>query len=130
LQRAQRLARPGSQVVLLGDGFDCDPASEALLTLLARHCDVAAVLLSDALEHQAPPPARYALHSDSGRVQLDFAAPATRAQWAQWFDQRRERLVELLRRRSLGFTRLDTDAEPESALRDLQLQASRRRSAA
>src|SRR5262249_7882014 len=89
LQRAQRLARPGSQILLLGDGFDCDAASEPLLSLLARHCDVAAVLLSDPLEHQAPPPARYALHSDSGRMQLDFSGAATRERWLQHFDARR-----------------------------------------
>ena len=127
LQRAQRLARPGSQVVVLGDGFDCDTASESLLTLLARHCDVAAVLLSDVLEHQAPPPARYALHSDSGHVQLDFATPATRAHWAQWFEQRRARWIDLLRRRSLGYAMLDTHAEPEAALRSLLEQSARRR---
>jgi len=130
LQRAQRLARPGTQVVLIDDGFDCDAASEPLLTLLARHCEVAAVLLSDPLEHHAPPPARYALHSDSGRVQLDFGVPGTRAQWAQWFEARRAQWIEQLRRRSLGYTVLDTDAEPESALRALLAQAVRRRSAA
>jgi uncharacterized protein (DUF58 family) len=128
LQRAQRLARPGSQVILLGDGFDCDGASEPLLSLLARHCDVAAVLLSDVLEHSAPPPARYALHSDSGRAQLDFAAPATRAQWTAWFNARRAHLLDLLRRRALGYALLDTHAEPEAALRALLEQASRRRS--
>jgi len=130
LQRAQRLARPGSQIVLLGDGFDCDAPSESLLTLLARHCDVAAVLLSDVLEHQAPPPARYALHSESGHVQLDFGAAATRVHWTKWFEQRRARLVDLLRRRSLGSALLDTNAEPETALRSLLDQSARRRSVA
>jgi uncharacterized protein (DUF58 family) len=130
LQRAQRLARPGSQILLLGDGFDYDSASESLLTMLARHCDVGAVLLSDALEHHAPPPARYALHSDSGRVQLDFSAPATRAQWAQWFEARRAEWIDALRRRALGHTVLDTNAEPEAAMRALLEQAARRRSAA
>jgi uncharacterized protein (DUF58 family) len=129
LQRAQRLARPGTQVVLIGDGFDCDAGSEPLLSLLARHCEVAAVLISDPLEHHAPPPARYALHGDDGRVQLDFALPATRAQWAQWFEARRAKWIDQLRRRSLGHVVLDTDGEPESALRAL-LQQRRRRSAA
>jgi len=130
LQRAHRLARPGTQVVLIGDGFDSDAASEPLLTLLARHCDVAAVLISDPLEQHAPPPARYALHSDSGRVQLDFAAPSTRAQWAHWFQARRAQWIEQLRKRSLGHVDLATDAEPEAAVRALQQQAARRRSAA
>jgi uncharacterized protein (DUF58 family) len=130
LQRAQRLARPGSQVLLIGDGFDCDAASESMLTLLARHCDVAAVLISDRLEHDAPPPARYALHSESGRVQLDFSAPATRAQWTHWFEERRAQWIGQLRKRALGYTMLDTDGEPEAAMRALLQQAARRRSAA
>lgn len=128
LQRAQRLSRPGSQIILLGDGFDCDAASEPLLSLLARHCDVAAVLLSDVLEHSAPPPARYALHSDSGHVQLDFAAAATRAQWTAWFNAQRARWIDLLRRRSLGYALLETHGEPEAALRSLLEQSARRRS--
>jgi uncharacterized protein (DUF58 family) len=130
LQRAQRLARPGSQVLLIGDGFDCDAASESMLTLLARHCDVAAVLISDRLEHDAPPPARYALHSESGRVQLDFSAPATRAQWTHWFEERRAQWIGQLRKRALGYTMLDTDGEPDAAMRALLQQAARRRSAA
>ena len=130
LQRAQRLARPGSQVLLIGDGFDCDAASEPILALLARHCDVAAVLVSDPLEHHAPPPARYALHSESGHVQLDFSAPATRAQWARWFEDRRAHWIEQLRKRALGYTLLETHGEPEAAMRALLQQAERRRSAA
>jgi hypothetical protein len=130
LQRAQRLARPGSQVILLGDGFDCDPAAEQALSLLAEHCDVAAVVLSDPFELVAPPPARYALQSDAGRVLLDFGAKATRARWTQLFEERRQHLIEILRRRSLGCARLETQAEPETALRSLLgFDARRRRSA-
>jgi uncharacterized protein (DUF58 family) len=130
LQRTLRLARPGSQIILLGDGFDCDTACESPLSLLARHCDVAAVLLTDPLEHQAPPPARYALHGENGRVQLDFSAPRTRQDWLRWFAAHRELWTEQLRRRALGHVLLDTHAEPETALRALLEQASRRRSAA
>jgi hypothetical protein len=63
-------------------------------------------------------------------VQLDFTAPATRAQWAQWFEARRAQWIDVLRRRALGYTILDTHAEPEAAMRALLEQAARRRSAA
>ena len=43
LQRAHRLARPGTRVILLSDGFSADAAAEAPLSLLAEHCDVAAI---------------------------------------------------------------------------------------
>ena len=116
LQRAHRLARPGSRVILLTDGFAADAAAESPLSLLAEHCDVAAVLLSDALELAAPPPARYALRSDSGRVVLDFAAARTRARWPQLFAERREAMIGMLNRRALRWTSLDTHAEPDAAL--------------
>jgi uncharacterized protein (DUF58 family) len=119
LQRAQRLARPGTQVILLTDGFDCDAAAEPALSLLAAHCDVAAVLLTDPLEHAAPPPARYALQGEQGAVLIDFAAARTRARWPQWFDERRADFLGMLKRRALSCSALDTSAEPEAALRQL-----------
>jgi len=130
LQRAQRLARPGSRVILLGDGFDCDAATEPALSLLARHCDVGAVLLSDPLEHEAPPPARYALHSEQGQVLLDFSTATTRQRWTELFEARRAHWIDMLRRRSLRWTMLDTHAEPELALRSLLGQPARGRGAA
>ncbi|MGH8123562.1 MAG: hypothetical protein ACREPT_12415, partial [Rudaea sp.] len=129
LQRAQRLARPGAQIILLTDGFDCDAAAEPALSLLANHCDVAAVLLSDAIEHQPPPPARYALQGESARVLLDFSAPRTRMRWPALFDERREQLVGMLKRRALNSAVLDTHAEPEPVLRALLGFDARRRKA-
>ena len=116
LRRAHRLARPGSRVILLTDGFSADVAAEAPLTLLAQHCDVAALLLTDPLEQHAPPPARYALHSESGQVLLDFSAARMRASWPQLFAERRQGFIDMLKRHGLGWTLLETAAEPEVAL--------------
>jgi uncharacterized protein (DUF58 family) len=116
LRRAHRLARPGSRALLLTDGFAADAAAESSLALLAEHCDVAALILCDPLERHAPPPARYALHTDSGQVLLDFSAARTRARWPQLFVERRQGFIEMLKRRGLGWTLLDTSAEPEPAL--------------
>ena len=116
LQRARRIARPGSRVILLSDGFSADPAAEAPLSLLAEHCDVAAIILADPLEQAPPPPARYAVHGEAGNVLLDFAAHRLRERWPQLFAERREALLAMLRRRALRSTVLDTRAEPENAL--------------
>jgi hypothetical protein len=129
LQRAQRLARPGTQVILIGDGFDCDAAAEPALSLLAAHCDVAALCLSDPLEHLAPPPARYALQGEQGPVLIDFAAQPTRARWPQLFDERRADFLAMFKRRALDATVLDTSAEPEGALRQLLGFDARRKKA-
>ncbi|WP_018971509.1 DUF58 domain-containing protein [Rudaea cellulosilytica] len=119
LQRARRLGHPGTQVILFTDGFDCDEAAEPALTMLAEHCDVAAVILSDPLEHVAPPPARYALQGEGGPVLIDFSAQQTRARWPAWFEEQRGGFLAMLKRRALNSTVLDTSAEPEAALRSL-----------
>jgi uncharacterized protein (DUF58 family) len=129
LQRAQRLARPGTQIILLSDGFDCDAAAEPALSLLAEHCDVAAVVLSDPIEHLPPPPARYALQGQDGPVLLDFAAQRTRARWPALFDERRADFIGMLKRRALNSAVLDTHAEPESVLRFLLGFDARRKKA-
>jgi uncharacterized protein (DUF58 family) len=129
LQRAQRLARPGTQIVLIGDGFDCDEAAAPALSLLADHCDVAAVLLSDPLEHRAPPPARYAVQSDSGRALLDFAVAGTRSRWPQLFDERRAAFMQMFKHRGLRCAVLDTSEEPENVLRTLLGFDARRKKA-
>jgi hypothetical protein len=129
LQRAQRLARPGTQIVLLGDGFDCDEATAQALSLLADHCDVAAVLLSDPLEHSAPPPARYAVQSDSGRALLDFSVARTRSRWPQLFDERRAAFTQMFKRRALRCAVLDAADEPENVLRTLLGFDARRKKA-
>jgi len=119
LQRLRRLARPGSRVLLLTDGFSADAAAEAPLSLLAAHCDIAAMLLSDPLERQAPPPGRYALQSESTRFVLDFGAARTRQLWPQLFAQQRQLLIDMFKRRGLSWTELDSAREPEPALERL-----------
>ncbi|MGH8090271.1 MAG: DUF58 domain-containing protein, partial [Rudaea sp.] len=56
LQRTRRLARPGSRVILISDGFSADADAQGPLSLLADHCDVAAIVLEDRLEIAAPAP--------------------------------------------------------------------------
>ncbi len=116
LQRAHRLARPGSRVILLTDGFSADPAAEAPLSMLAEHCDVAAILLSDPLELSAPPPARYAVQGSAGKVLLDFGIERVRTSWPLLFAERRDAMIAMLKRRALRWALLETRAEPESAL--------------
>ncbi|MEO8802823.1 MAG: DUF58 domain-containing protein [Rudaea sp.] len=116
LQRAHRLARPGCRIVLLTDGFSADAEAQAPLSMLAAHCEVVTILISDPLEQAAPPPARYAMRSESGLVTLDFAAAKTRKQWLELFARRRERMIDMLKRRALRWTQLETQEEPDAAL--------------
>jgi uncharacterized protein (DUF58 family) len=125
LQRVRRLARPGSRVLLLSDGFSADASAEGPLSLLAEHCDVAALLLTDPLEQAAPPPGRYALRSEGAQVVLDFGAVRTRQSWPRLFAEQRQQFIDLLKRRGLAWSELQTAAEPEAALERL-LEQNRR----
>ena len=116
LLRARRLARPGSRVILISDGFSADDAAQGPLSLLADHCDVAALVVEDALELAAPAPGRYVLRGDSGRMLLDFAAARTRADWQRWFARRRACLADLFAKRALRRIPLQTHEEPDAAV--------------
>jgi uncharacterized protein (DUF58 family) len=116
LQRARRLARPGSRVILVSDGFSADADAQGPLSLLADHCDVAAIMLEDRLEIAAPAPGRYALRGESGRVLLDFTASRTRADWQRWFQQQRAHLLDLFAKRALRTITLETHEEPDAAV--------------
>lgn len=116
LQRARRLARPGCRVIVLSDGFSADDDARGPLSLLADHCDVATIVLEDALELAAPTPGRYALRGDSGRVLLDFAAARTRNDWQGWFRQKRAHLIDLFAKRALRWVALQTHEEPDAAV--------------
>jgi uncharacterized protein (DUF58 family) len=116
LKRARRLAKPGTRVLLLSDGFSADADALAPLSLLAQHCDVAAVILSDTLELSAPPPGRYAVRSGGNTRLFDFARANVREQWSQTFAERREGLLGLLQKRALPSIRIDTRDEPDRDL--------------
>jgi uncharacterized protein (DUF58 family) len=124
LQRARRLARPGSRVIVLSDGFSAGDGAQGPLSLLAEHCDVAAIVLGDALELAAPIPGRYALHGEQSEAMvLDFAAARTRSDWQRIFERKRAGLIERFDKRGLRWVMLSTRDEPDTAVAQLLGQA-------
>lgn len=128
LERTRRLARPGTLVILLTDGFCSDEAAEAPLARLAGHGDVRLVLLTDALELQAPPRGRYAVEVGGQRRWLDFGG-AVDTRWTDAFRTRRERLLQQTRRLGIGSLTLDTRDDLTRCLAPLGLALATRRSA-
>lgn len=128
LERARRLARPGTLIVLLTDGFSADAAAEAPLARLANHGDVRIVVATDALEMHAPPRGRYAVEVGGTRRIIDFGGSAD-ARWTQAFEQRRETLLRQARRLGVGVLMLDTRDDPARSLAPLSLALSTRRRA-
>jgi uncharacterized protein (DUF58 family) len=107
MSRLRRLLRPGMRLVLLTDGFSTDAEAAQLLPQLAGRHEIAVVLLRDALELQAPPPGRYALHLGAARRILDFSDRDVRTAWAERFAASREELRALCKK--LGLRVIDLD---------------------
>ena len=66
----RRVARPGSLVVILSDFIGISRAAQSYLSSVARHNEVLAVVLSDPLERELPPPGRYRLVSDGDELAI------------------------------------------------------------
>lgn len=128
LERARRLARPGSLIVLLTDGFSSDAAAEAPLARLAGHGDVRLLLMTDALELAAPPRGRYAVALGGVRRWLEFDTAGTETQWTDAFRQRRELLLQQARRLGVTPIAVDTRDDLTRCLAPLGLALATRRS--
>lgn len=128
LERTRRLARPGCLILLLSDGFSGDAAAEAPLARLAAHGEVRLLLLTDALETQAPPRGRYAVEVAGQRRWLEFGG-RTDARWTDAFRERRELLLQQTRRLGIGTLALDTRDDLARSLASLGLALATRRNA-
>ncbi len=119
LERARRIARPGTRVVLLTDGASWDERAEGLIARLRRHCDMAMCLISDTLERTPPPPGRYRLEDGTHRVELDMGRTAVRDRWLSHFSAIHERAVSAAGRCGMPWVEVDAAEDPVAPLRRL-----------
>ncbi len=68
LRRLRPWLRRASRVVIISDGFSCDPAARALLGELARRAATFMVLVADPLELALPPIGTYPVEHDGRRA--------------------------------------------------------------
>jgi uncharacterized protein (DUF58 family) len=130
LERTRRLARPGTLVIILTDGFSTDAAVEPVLARLREHCEVRILQCTDALEMSAPPAGRYLFVHGATRRVVEFGSPSADAHWVDAFRAQRERLADYARRFGIPSTNIDTRDELGGRMAPLVLAlAARRRSA-
>lgn len=115
LERARRLLRPGSRVLVLADAGSIAAVPEEAWPALSIHHDVVVVLVEDPLERR-PPSQRLPLLSDGRRIEPDLADADLRRRWLDVFDGEAQRVVERLRARGVRAERLSTDAPSQSWL--------------
>jgi uncharacterized protein (DUF58 family) len=111
LERARRLLRPGTRMILLSDGFSADEAAWPVLARCASRHELGCVLVSDVLEQSPPPPDRYAIRTEQGRRQIDLTQAAARTRWAQPFALVRERVRREFTRMGARVIELATDSD-------------------
>jgi uncharacterized protein (DUF58 family) len=112
----RRVARPGSLVVILSDFLGINRAAQSYLSSVARHNEVLAVVLSDPLERELPPPGRYRLVRDDDELAIDTHAQAARRDYRHAFETRAHELEHFCQRYGIHLMPLSTDDDPVSAL--------------
>jgi len=71
LRRAREVLRPGSLAILLCDERALTDAAEQQLSLLARHCDLLLLPVSDPLDHALPAAGLLRFEQRGARLELD-----------------------------------------------------------
>lgn len=112
----RRVARPGSLVVILSDFLDFNRAAQSYLSSVARHNEVLAVFLNDAIERRLPPPGRYRLVTEDDELAIDTFANRSRVQYAQAFEARRQQLETFCQRYGVHLMSMSTEDDPVTTL--------------
>lgn len=117
LARLSRVARPGTLVLLISDFHDLDEAAEREIGRLARRCDVACLLIHDALETAVPESGDYRISDGQDVLRLPTESAAWRSEYAERFAERRVRLEQVCASRGAAFFALRTGDDCQSMLR-------------
>ena len=116
LLRLQRVARPGSLIFLLSDFRNLGARAQPALAQLARHSDLFAVLFSDPLEQELPPPGRYRVQLSGGPREFDAGDQTARVHYRDGFRARQQGLKELAARSGFYLLECRTQDSPLQVL--------------
>ncbi len=109
----RRIAKPGSIIYLLSDFYGSEhPQVREHLHALARHCEVNALFIYDALERELPPPALYAVTNGSARVTLDSGDRRVREHHRHAFEKHLQHTRQLLQALAIPMFEISTDEPP------------------
>ncbi|MBB1073804.1 DUF58 domain-containing protein [Rhodoferax sp. 4810] len=126
LARLLRVARPGSQVILLSDFHHLTADVGQTLQRLARHTDLRAVQLIDPLELKPPPPGQYAIRTAAGGGIIDTHSRVARQRYVAQLQQAQARLETLMAQSGVALVRVLTSDDAVSAFAQLARATPRR----
>ncbi|WP_338042905.1 DUF58 domain-containing protein [Oleiagrimonas citrea] len=119
LHRVRRLARNGSQVLLISDGESVDDDARAAMAALRRQASIRVLVIADVLESTLPPAGRYPVAWQETVRTLDLQSRAARAQFREALGRAPRALQNLARELQIPCRRIDTVDEPITAVAQL-----------
>ncbi|MGH8156720.1 MAG: DUF58 domain-containing protein [Rhodanobacter sp.] len=119
LTRAGRVLHGASRVLLISDGFSCDASARQRLLDLTRHAGVSVLVVADALELALAPPGRYPLEHAGERSEVVLQSDRQRHDFQRALGAGPARLGELAQSLNLRCSRIDTVADPLTAITGL-----------
>lgn len=106
LQRARRVVRPGSLLVIISDCYAMDDASELQLRRLREHNDILVYHLCDPLELAPPKPGLYPItNGQKGRI-LDLFESRELTSYRHYCEQRLQNIQAPLRRLQIPYAQV------------------------
>lgn len=115
----RRVTHPGSLVIIISDFIGLSRSAMSHLTGIARHNEVLAILLSDPLERELPPPGRYRLVSHDEEMAIDTYARGARSDYRNAFEERRHEFETFCYRYGIHLMPLSTDDDPVQYLQKM-----------
>lgn len=108
LGRLQRVARPGSLLILISDFKYLNETAVACLAHLARHCNILLIHISDPIEQALPVNGRYHLNDGKREINLDTHDKNLREHYAERFTAHAQYLQQLCKKYALHYLHLST----------------------
>ncbi len=119
LARASRVLHGASRLLLISDGFSCDPAARQRLLDLTSRTGVSVLVVADALELTPPPAGRYPLEHEGERREVLLQTQRQRADFQRAMGAGPARLGALATSLGLRCNTIDTTADPLDAVTSL-----------
>jgi uncharacterized protein (DUF58 family) len=117
LRRAREVLRPGSLAIVLCDERALNDSAEQQLSLLARHCDLVLLPLSDPLDHALPAAGLLRFAEADALLELDTHDTELRRAYREQAEARRARWQRLAQKLGVPLLSLSTQDEMVEQLR-------------
>lgn len=121
----RRVTHPGSLAVIISDFTGFSRNARAYLAGVARHNEVLAIVVSDPLERELPPPGHYRLVSHNNEMAIDTFSRSARKDYQAAFDTRKEEQDRFFHRYGIHVLPLSTDDDPVQRLQQALGRRSR-----